>query len=306
MDGFEFDQLRTLAAVADAGSLTAAAPRLFLSQSAVSEQIRKLEDKAGQRLLVRAKRGVTLTPAGDRLLAHARRLLALNEEAYRDLRGVPLLGELRLAVTDYFRPGDIAPLLRRLGQNHPGVRLHVAILKSGVIEQAYARGEFDVAISMRIESRGAGGRRPPAGLRLRREPLCWTAAEGAPPAFSRTAPLPLVALPDTCALHQYTVGLLDRAKVPYLLAHVASGVAGMQQAVAAGLGIACLNASSLGPGMARLAPGRRLPALPDATFHLLPPRQGESAFVAQAREALGAQFSQPVYNKTLSFPLAAP
>ena len=64
MTGFDFDQLRTLAAVADAGSLTAAAPKLFLSQSAVSEQIRKLEDKAGRQLLVRTKRGVTLTPAG--------------------------------------------------------------------------------------------------------------------------------------------------------------------------------------------------------------------------------------------------
>jgi len=291
MTGFDFDQLRTLAAVADAGSLTAAAPKLFLSQSAVSEQIRKLEDKAGRQLLVRTKRGVTLTPAGEKLLEYARRLLALNDEAYRDLRGAPLRGELRLAITDYFRPGDVARLLRRLGQEHPGVRLHVAVMKSGQIEQAYERGEFDVAISMRIEARGRRGGRPTAaGLRLRREPLSWMAAEDWTHA-AKGAPLPLVALPDTCALHQYTVGLLDRAKVPYTLAHIASGVAGMQLALAAGLGIACLNESALAPGIARVTPPRGLPPLPDATFHLLPPRAGETAFVAQAREALAAQFS---------------
>ncbi|KAG1182559.1 hypothetical protein G6F35_015567 [Rhizopus arrhizus] len=103
MSGFDLDQLRTLVAVLDSGSLTAAAPKVFLSQSSVSEQMRKLEDRAGQPLLVRGKAGVAATPAGERLLAHARAILALSDEAYRDLRGVALRGELRLCITDYFR-----------------------------------------------------------------------------------------------------------------------------------------------------------------------------------------------------------
>ncbi|MFY3431176.1 LysR family transcriptional regulator [Achromobacter mucicolens] len=282
MSGFDLDQLRTLVAVLDAGSLTAAAPKVFLSQSSVSEQMRKLEDKAGQPLLVRGKTGVRATPAGQRLLAHARTILALSDEAYRDLRGVALRGELRLCITDYFRPGDVARLLRRLNEQYPQVRLHVTIMKSGAIEAAYERGEIDVGISMVIQERGAARGRADGAL-LRREPLLWMAAEGATPPLDE--PLPLLALPETCALRQYVERLLSRRSLPYVVSHEASGVAGLQLAVAAGLGVACLNESALGAGMARLqAPG--LPALPSVEFRLLAARPGESEFVGLAREAI--------------------
>ncbi|MCV6805106.1 LysR family transcriptional regulator [Achromobacter ruhlandii] len=281
MSGFDLDQLRTLVAVLEAGSLTAAAPKVFLSQSSVSEQMRKLEERAGQPLLIRGKAGVIATPAGERLLSHARAILALSDEAFRDLRGVALRGELRLCITDYFRPGDVARLLRRLNEQYPQVRMHVTIMKSGTIEAAYERGEVDVGISMVIQERGASKGRPQGAL-LRRESLLWMAAEGAsaPP-----EPLPLLALPETCALRQYAERLLARRAVPYAVAHVASGVAGLQLAIAAGLGVACLNESALTPGIARLqAPG--LPALPDVEFRLLPPRPGEDRFIGQAREAI--------------------
>jgi DNA-binding transcriptional LysR family regulator len=282
VSGFDLDQLRTLVAVLDAGSLTAAAPKVFLSQSSVSEQMRKLEDKAGQPLLVRGKTGVRATPAGQRLLAHARTLLALSDEAYRDLRGVALRGELRLCITDYFRPGDVARLVRRLNEQYPQVRLHVTIMKSGAIEAAYERGEIDVGISMVIQERGAARGRADGAL-LRREPLLWMAAEGATPPLDE--PLPLLALPETCALRQYVERLLSRRSLPYVVSHEASGVAGLQLAVAAGLGVACLNESALGAGMARLqAPG--LPALPSVEFRLLAARPGESEFVGLAREAI--------------------
>lgn len=282
MSGFDLDQLRTLVAVLDAGSLTAAAPKVFLSQSSVSEQMRKLEDRAGQPLLVRGKTGVRATPAGQRLLAHARSILALSDEAYRDLRGVALRGELRLCITDYFRPGDVARLLRRLNEQYPQVRLHVTIMKSGAIEAAYERGEIDVGISMVIQERGAARGRADGAL-LRREPLLWMAAEGATPPLAE--PLPLLALPETCALRQYVERLLSRRSLPYVVSHEASGVAGLQLAVAAGLGVACLNESALGTGMARLqAPG--LPALPSVEFRLLAARPGESEFVGLAREAI--------------------
>ena len=282
MSGFDLDQLRTLVAVLDAGSLTAAAPKVFLSQSSVSEQMRKLEDKAGQPLLVRGKSGVRARPAGQRLLAHARSILALSDEAYRDLRGVALRGELRLCITDYFRPGDVARLLRRLNEQYPQVRLHVTIMKSGAIEAAYERGEIDVGISMVIQERGAARGRADGAL-LRREPLLWMAAEGATPPLAE--PLPLLALPETCALRQYVERLLSRRSLPYVVSHETSGVAGLQLAVAAGLGVACLNESALGAGMARLqAPG--LPALPSVEFRLLAARPGESEFVGLAREAI--------------------
>ncbi|OZI22162.1 LysR family transcriptional regulator [Bordetella genomosp. 7] len=280
MQGFDLDQLRTFVVVLDAGSFTAAAPLVHLSQSAVSEQIRKLEQRAGQPLLARGKTGVRATPAGLRLQAHAARILAMADEALRDLRGVPLDGELRLALTDYFRPRDVAGLLRRLNQRYPQVRLHVAIMKSGEVEAACAQGEYDLGLTMQVCVPGA--RRTP-GIVLRREPLCWMGAPGTQ--VARGAPLPLVALPESCALRQFAERLLVRRGRMYTVAHVASGVAGVQLALAAGLGVACLNESALAPGVERLS-GAGLPALPQVQFALLPARADESEFVVRARQAL--------------------
>ncbi|MDD0810426.1 LysR substrate-binding domain-containing protein [Curvibacter sp. RS43] len=274
---FQLDQLRTLVAVVEAGSLSAGAPQVFLSASAVSEQLRKLEQQAGQSLLLRSKAGVQPTPAGQRLLAWGRQMLALNDEAYRDLHGVPLAGVLRLGVTDYFRPSELSGLLARLQARYPGVSLQVSVLKSGLIEAAYAAGELDVGITLRVT--GAGSAR--TGQLLRREPLQWLAAPGWRPEPGQA--LRLLALPDSCSLHQFTVGLLQRRRVPYVVALQASGVAGLQSALAAGLGLACLNASAQAPGVQALAAPHGLPALPQAGFWVLPARSGETEFVRQAR-----------------------
>lgn len=282
---FPLDQLRTLVAVVEAGSVTAGAPRVFLSQSAVSEQLRKLEELAGHTLLLRSKSGVVLTPQGQRLMGWARQLLALNDEAYRDLKGVPLAGQLRVGVTDYFRPSELTLLLARIQARYPRVSLQVSVLKSGLIEAAYAAGELDVGLTLRVA--GASGARP--GQLLKREPLRWLAASGWRPPMGE--PWRLLALPDTCSLHQFTVGLLQRRRVPFVLVHQASGVAGLQSALAAGLGIACLNESAQGVGIAPVPEPHGLPVLPQAEFRVLPARAGESAFVTQARSLLVADLA---------------
>lgn len=287
---FPLEQLRSFVAVVDAGSLTAGAPLVYLSQPAVSEQLRKLEQQAGQALLVRSKSGVAPTAAGQRLLAHARRLLAMSEQAWLELRGMALQGTLRLGVTDYFRSAELAGLLARMQARHPGVRLQVTVQKSGDIEAAYAQGAFDVGLTMRLPA--AAGKRPaPGGQLLRREPLHWMGAVqalGAPPVGA--TPLRLLALPETCSLHQFTAALLQRRRLPFAVALVASGVAGLQSALAAGLGIACLNASALCDGVQVLPAAWKLPALPQARFVVLPPRAGESDFVRRARQMLAADF----------------
>lgn len=288
MRGFDLDQLRTFTAVAEAGSLSAAAPLLHLSQSTVSEQVRKLEVRAGVPLFVRSKRGVEPTPAGARLLEHARRIVALNEAAFDELRGQAIKGELRVAITDYFRTNEVGGMLARLRDCYPQLSLHVSAMKSTDIELAHAKGQIDLGLVMNIST---GPFRPVADDHrwvLRREPLFWVASPSL--AEQLPEPLPLVLLPGDCLMHQVAVRSLEENGMPYELVHSASGVAGLQSMLAAGLGVGCLSASAIADGLVRLGAKYRLPALPEAVFSLTPPHPGERETVTQAREVLARQF----------------
>jgi DNA-binding transcriptional LysR family regulator len=286
--GFDLTQLRTFVAVADSGSVSAGAECVFLSQSSVSEQLKKLEDRAGQPLFVRSKQGVCATPAGSRLLDHARRILAMSEAAFEDLHGRSLDGELRIAITDYYRPHDIARILKTFSEQHPRLKLHVTVMPSAVIDSSTQDdASFDIGLSLRlgtVSPRGASRRPGVPGTVVRREKLLWVSGADTP---SRPAtPYPLVLLPSSCQLQRFVVKLLDEHKVPYVVSHSASGVAGLQLALQAGLGISCLNESSLGGGVVACPSSIGLPALPSVEFHLLPGRIGESELVSNARTAL--------------------
>ncbi|MBW8837014.1 MAG: LysR family transcriptional regulator, partial [Burkholderia sp.] len=149
--GFDLTQLRTFVAVAESGSVSAGAERVFLSQSSVSEQLKKLEERVGQPLFVRSKQGVSATPAGSRLLEHARRIIAMSEAAFEDLQGRSLDGELRIAITDYYRPHDIARILKTFSEQHPRLKLHVTVLPSAVIDSHAADdASFDIGLSLRL------------------------------------------------------------------------------------------------------------------------------------------------------------
>ncbi len=286
---FDLAQLRTFVAVAEAGSVSAGAERVFLSQSSASEQLKKLEERAGQPLFLRGKLGVTATPAGAKLLDHARRILAMSEAAFEDLQGRSLDGELRIAITDYYRPHDIARVLKTFSEQHPRLRLHVTVLPSAVIDSsAEDDATFDIGLSLRIVAprakRGAAIRPGASSTVVRREKLLWAMSADADPQHI-VEPFHLVLLPATCQLQRFVVRLLDERRVPYLLSHSASGMAGLQLALKAGLGISCLNESSLGSGMVPCPSAIGLPPLPAIEFHLLPARAGESAHVTNARAA---------------------
>jgi DNA-binding transcriptional LysR family regulator len=291
--GFDLTQLRTFVAVAESGSVSAGAERVFLSQSSVSEQLKKLEERAGQPLFVRSKQGVSATPAGSRLLEHARRIIAMSEAAFEDLQGRSLDGELRIAITDYYRPHDIARILKTFSEQHPRLKLHVTVLPSAVIDSSAGDdASFDIGLSLRLvtgNTRASSGRSSAQSTVVRREKLLWASASDASP--RPVAPYQLVLLPSSCQLQRFVVKLLDENKVSYVVSHSASGVAGLQLALKAGLGISCLNESSIGAGVVACPPGIGLPALPAVEFHLLPGRIGESERVTNARTALMRLFN---------------
>lgn len=269
MHGFDIEQLKTLVAAVDAGSLTAAVPLRYRSQSALSEQLNKLEEAAGEQLLVRSKQGVRPTAAGQRLIGHARQILALSDAAWRDMHRVPLEGEVHIGISDYVRPSQLAALLARIAEQYPGLRMRTQIDKSDVIADAHGSGALDLAII--LGTTGSPSSTSEEVQVLRTESLMWVAARSKPlPPKDRVIELAL--LPETCSLHRLARNALDTHGIAHVVAHMASGVAGLQAAVAAGLGVACLNASAIIEADMLEVTGLNLPALPAVDIVLLPAR----------------------------------
>src|SRR5262245_17429125 len=137
----QIDWLRAFVAVVDAGTLSAAAPLLHRSQSAVSMQLKKLEDAVGRPVLLRGPRHLELTPSGAELLAHARGMLDLHRQAVTALRGTELTGRLTLGVPDDYAARYLTPVLRNFAGRHGHVEIGLVCEQSTVLIPRVRRGE---------------------------------------------------------------------------------------------------------------------------------------------------------------------
>ena len=249
LPNLEIDQLRSFVAVAESGGFTAAAARVARTQSAVSMQVKRLEETLGRRVLERSSRAVALTPEGRLLLDYARRMLALNDESVRRIASPPLAGRVRLGITEYFVPNDLARILARFAAAHPGVSLEVRMGLSRDLREDLRAGRLDAAF-VRAEGPGA------AGDILWREAQCWVAADAWEE--DRAVPLPLVALPAPCVLRKFALEAGGRRRAGVRVAYTGSSMASVQAAVVAGLGVSIVARSSVLEGM-RVLQGRAWP-----------------------------------------------
>ncbi len=223
--------LRSFVAVADSENFTRAAERLHLTQSTVSQQVRRLEDNLGCKLLDRDQRRVVATAEGERLLAYARRILALHDEAADVLIHQQSEGVLRLAVPEDFAAERLMPLLSAFGVEHPGVRLEVTSGLGPELRRLYQRGEFDLLL---VKQMGHNDE----CLASWPEPLCWVdSVEN--PAFGRE-PLPLVAFPVGGLYRHEMLHHLEVGGWRWRIAYSSASLASVCSAVTAGLGISLL------------------------------------------------------------------
>ena len=165
----DLDLLRGFVAVAERGGFTAAGQALGLTQSAVSLKVKRLEDLVQRRVFDRTSRSISLTRDGETLLAYARRILALNDEAVRRLVAPPVAGRFRLGVADHFVPRNLAPLLARFARTWPEVRLEVEVGRSHELRAAQEKGALDLVLGKRRDGETAG--RP-----IWTEGVVWVAA----------------------------------------------------------------------------------------------------------------------------------
>lgn len=231
---FDLDALRSFALGVELGSFAKAAGRLNRSTSAVSAQLKKLEEQAGTPILYRVGRGTALTTAGESLLGYARRLLDLNDEAAAAVRGIELEGWVRLGLQEDFGESLLPDVLGRFARAHPKVRIEARIARNAELLERISAGHLDLALAW-----DAGNdtlhHEPVAQV-----PMRWIGPtrDGATPAWERGEPLPLLALEAPCLMRTAAIAALDRAGMPWRLAFVSPSMAGIWAAVAAGLGIA--------------------------------------------------------------------
>jgi DNA-binding transcriptional LysR family regulator len=258
----DIDLLRSFVTIIEVKSFTRAAERLLRTQSAISLQMKRLEEQLECRLFERGGRGVEPTDAGSLLLGYARRILAANDELVGRMAEPMVEGSVRLGAPESFAAEHLAPVLARFARAFPKARLEVRTGPPAALCAAQAAGMLDLRVETRVAN-GAGT--AGEGDLLTREALLWCVAEGAEPdESSRDLPLRLVATCSPCPIRDATKQALDDAGVPWTLVFEGSSRGSVQAAVGAGLGIGVLPRSSLLAGMHRLTAAEGLPPLPDA------------------------------------------
>ncbi|WP_342237582.1 LysR substrate-binding domain-containing protein [Inquilinus sp. OTU3971] len=262
---FDLDVLRSFATGMELGSFAKAAERLGRSTSAVSAQLRKLEEQAGTPIFRKSGRGLALTEAGETMLAYARRLLALNDEAAAAVHGADLEGWVRLGLSEDFGEALLPAVLGRFARAHPKVRIEARIARSFDLLDRVGSGQLDLALAW-----GDGGVLP-HGERLAELPMRWVgpAAGDRAASFGRPdEPLPLATLEAPCLLRTAATTALDHAGIPWRLAFVSPSLGGLWAAVAAGLGVTIRTDFGLPAGVLVLDPAAA-PALPSLPLTLL-------------------------------------
>ncbi len=205
MRTLDLTTLRSFVAVADAGGVTRAAGTLHLTQSAVSMQLKRLEESLDIELLDRAGRGIALTAAGEQLLAYARRMLDMNDEIVAKLTATEFEGELSLGVPHDIIYPYLPPVLRRFSVDFPRMRLKLISAPTRKLRQMFGRGEVDAILTTEDQP-------GPGGEVLVRLPLVWVGAEGG--SAWRQSPLP-VAFCSNCIFRTGVLRRLTEADVPW-------------------------------------------------------------------------------------------
>jgi DNA-binding transcriptional LysR family regulator len=250
----EPDLLQTFVAIADGGSFTDAAKRVHRTQSAVSMQIKRLEELLGRPVFVRDGRSVSLTRDGETLLGHARRILKAHQEALAAFVQSELQGTVRLGTVDEYAVAFLPAILARFAETHPLVHVDVVCDTTTNLLARLAENAVDFALI----THGHGG--DDGGIVLLREPVVW--ATLATHCAHRQDPVPLALFHPGCKFRQWAIDSLAKQGRAYRIAYTSVSLSGIEAALRAGLAVSALPRSNVSEGFRILDERDGFPALP--------------------------------------------
>jgi DNA-binding transcriptional LysR family regulator len=273
--------LRTFLSVVDRGGVTEAASVLHMSQAAASQQIRRLEELLACCLFERAGRRLVLAPAGERLEAQARRLVAQSEELLASMRAAPFEGEVRLGVPYDIIASFVPAILRGFAKAQPRVRVSLVCEDSKVVRRQLNSGEVDLALTTETDC----GRH---GETLRTDRLVWV---GVPAGDAHLKePLPVSLGAPTCVFRPVAIEALGKVRRDWRAVCEVSRLEPVYAAIEAGLAVAPLLRSSVPERFEILGREARLPVLPEFRINLYAP-PGLSPAARDLAEHVRAHFS---------------
>lgn len=260
MQNIPMDLLRTFVKAIESGSLTRAGGLVGRSQSAVSLQIRRLEDLVGVQLFERDAHKLKLTDEGKSFAHFARRILALNDEALSTIQKQTVSGRVRLGAPHEYTASLIPEFLGKFAQSHPNVMLEVTSDLSKNLLRRQQGGEFDLVIALHEEHASEGGRK------IFTEPLVWI---GSPDhARHLQSPVPLVLAPPPCIYRNRVLHALNRLRRSCKIVYLSSSYNGLSAAVQAGIGVTAMAGSTTPSGSRILTESDGLPSLGQLELHL--------------------------------------
>lgn len=292
----DLTSLRSFVAIAEMGGVTRAAGSLNLTQSAVSMQIKRLEDLLGAMVLDRTGRGVALTPVGEQLLSYARRMVALNDEVYRLLTLPQFEGEVILGVPQDIVYPVIPQVMQRFAKEFPKVKVRLLSSFTRTLRDQFARGECDVILTTEDDV-------GPGGTTLTELQLIWIGAPGGQ--VWKQRPLPL-AYEQRCIFRQAVQTRLDAAEIPWVLAVDSDNTRTVEASVSADLAVHTVLEGSEPRHVQRIQHGGALPDLGCMKINLYVGNQGRGPAVARLADMIRQAYAaMPGRNGSLLREVAA-
>jgi len=250
--------LRSFVTIADSGSMTRAASRLFMTQSAISMQIKRLENSLGFSVLKRSTQGMTPTSEGEQLLHFANQMLALNDEAMGRLTSPDYEGQVRLGV-----PGDviyphIPVILREFSRDYPRVQVRLSSAQTFTLKSEFKQGLQDIVLTTEKSA-------SPGGRVISTQPLVWTGAEAG--VAWKKRPLPL-GFAKSCAFKAGVTKSLDEAGIEWVDIVASEDAAASEAMTSADLCVTAELESAIHSSRVIIDHGGQLPDLPEHSIVL--------------------------------------
>ena len=256
----DLDQLQTFIAIVDSGSFTKAADKVYKTQSAVSMQMRRLEERIGKQLFIKDGRGNRLTVEGEKLLNYARRIIRLNNEAIAAFDDNRLEGTLRIGTPDDYADRYMPEIIGRFAKTHPNVELYIVCEPSVDLAERMHKGELDIALVTHNP-------RERMSDVVRTEPLCWVGSANHP--IRDDAPVPLAVGRRDCQWRQLACSALDAVGREHQILFTSWSCTVVAAAVLAGMAVSVMPESALRTGMKVLSQADGFPALPPVQIGIM-------------------------------------